>query len=1228
MKKFGKGHVLSHQTLLTMKLTIVLMTIALLQVKAGAFSQKVTVIGRNLTLKEVFDTIEKQTGYSFFYGHDLLNNAKNVTLHVKDEKVNDVLALCFEGQPLAYDIEKKTVFISAQPVTPERADAPPPADDQKADSLISIRGKVVNENGEPLAGVSIKVKGALRGTTTDISGIFSLRVPPHTTLVITSVGYVSREIVAESEAPLAIHMVRSNKAIDDVVVTGLGESRIKRSLGYSVTQISGDQIREANAVNPIVALQGMVPGLQVQPGVGGPSASPRFLIRGSASLDPYGNQPLVVLDGVILDNQSVLPNTGGADFGNILKDINPDDIESLSVLKGGAVTALYGSRAANGVILIKTKRGYKGRGIGVSFAHSDYVDHAYKTLQYQNQFGSGFSTSNWDTLPNGTLTVDPNVYGVGFGPAIDGQVYLDPSGRVIRNTANNPLMLYRDGLTDNTNVAFNAAGDHSTFRLSYSNLSAHGISPNNELKRNSIQLHLTQELSDKIAIDANTSFVQSGTWNPALQGGSSPLYALSYDVARNYNLPYWASHYIDSAVGGPNNRDVDGIAQGILYPLYEDNQYLIEDNFRGSVQTTVHVLPWMDVQGNVNANIYSRNQTTQNRGTNPYFGNPYYGVSSSLLEQFRYNASLLLKKALTRDLNGSFQGGAEMFTSQGKGNSANTNTSILPDVYRLSNSANPPTITENAPNSSQLNSVFFQGSLQYKNVYFLNFYGRNDWNSTLVYNDGHGTYSYFYPGADAAWVFTDAFPGFPKMFNFGKLRFSFDKSGNGTDPYNANTGGYSTPGPYITSTGQNVNPFGYSSNTLPNQHLVPEEDYKFETGLELKMLHSRLGADITFYTQTSKEQIINFNVPMYSGVSNALLNAGVVRNSGLEVMLTGTPILTKNFTWSSQFNYTHNHNKVVTLPLGAGYLALQGGGGMQTIAVAGGDYGLMAAQNAFARYQATDNSGHPIASPLNGQHVIATDPSGTFPNYIRAVNYGTTPTTQEPVIGTTQPKFLGSWQNSFTYKHFTLSIFLDSRFGGIEYSNTLQYGIQNGALKSSLPYRTAALGGTTYTPLPGSASFYPPTMTTAPRSDGVLLTGVFQPGATSLGQDNKMHNVGGMTFAAAYKQGWAQPIDAADYYTVTYDYFQGIWEAATFKSDWIVVRDISLGYDLPSGWATKMKMNNLRATISVRNPFYLLNSAMDKVNPDNIQGTGSGNAFDAGGIPYIRTYGFAINGAF
>jgi iron complex outermembrane receptor protein len=1221
-----------HQMCIAMKLTTLLLTVALIEAHAGGNAQSVRITGQNLSLKKVFSEIKHQTGYAFFYNYDLLREAHPVTLDVKDVPLEQVLRLCFTGQPLDYFIENKTIVVT-------RRAGPPAATGPIADSVarvvvedVEIRGRISDEQGQPLAGVSVKVRGQETGTVTDADGVFSLHVPVHTTLVISSIGYVTKEIVVEKAGAIAIHLARSNKAMDEVVVTGLGETRAKRSLGYSVTQVSGDQIRAANTVDPITALQGMVTGLQVQPGLSGPSATPRFQIRGSSSLDPYQNTPLIVVDGVILDNSSVLPNESNqygsnTDFGNILKDINPDDIESLSVLKGGAVVALYGSRANNGVILIKTRKGYHQKGIGVSISHSDFIDHPYKTVAYQNEFGSGVGLGDFDTAANGQISIDPSTYGISFGPRMTGQKVLDQSGVVMNNVGNNPLSLFRNGVTDNTNISLSSATDNNTFRLSYSHLTSNGISPNNELKRNSIDMRVTHKVASRILADMTVDYVQSGTYNPALQGGSSPLYALAYDVARNYNLPYWSTHYIDSANGGANTNDGLGVAQSILYPLYENNDYLVENNFRGSLQLTANVTPWLDLLSTESLNIYNRNEYQDTRGTGAGFAGAAYSENVSILDQFRYNASLYLHKNIAKDWLATLQGGGELFTWENRGSYASTNGTILPDVYRLSNSKNPATVTEAAPNASQLASVFFQGSFQYKNTYFLNYYGRNDWNSTLVYNDGHGTYSYFYPGVDVAWIFTDALH-LPKWFDYGKLRLSYNSSGNGDAAYVTNTGNYIAQTPYIGANGQTVNYYGYQSSTLPNQHLVPERSDKFEAGLEFKMFRERLGGDFTVYTQDTKSQIIPFTAPIASGVSNVLINAGTVRNRGIELTLFGTPILTKDFSWVTRFNYTLNRNKVISLPLGTNYLDLEDEDGIRTVAVKGGDYALLVARYGYARYQAKDASGNNVSNPLNGQHVITMidGAGGTFPIYQRAQNYGTDPTSQEPAIGSTLPKFLGSWMNTFNYKRFSLSVFMDAKFGGLEYSTTYFYGSQNGNLKNTLFGRTSALGGISYTPQPNTASFFG--TGTAPRQDGIALHGVFAAGTLATGTDGKSRDVSGMTYDAALKQGWVQPVDAPDYYIATYSWGYGIREAGVFKSSWVAVRQISLGYDLPTAWATKMRMNNLRAVVSVRNPFYLYNSAPDNINPDNLNDSGSGAAFERGGIPYVRSYGFSLNAGF
>ena len=315
MKKTDKGRSAGlHQMCIAMKLTTLLLTVALMEAHGGGIAQNVSISGKNLSLKKVFSEIKHQTGYDFFYNYDLLREAHPVNLHVKEAPLTQVLKLCFTDQPLDYFIENKTIVITKRsaPPRPDEGTAITDSTVQVIVANVEVRGKITDDKGGPVAGASIKVKGEQTGTTSDAEGAFSINVPVHATLVISSVGYQTREVVVEKEGAIAIHLVQTNKSIDEVVVTGLGETRAKRSLGYSVTQISGDQIRNANTVDPITALQGMVTGLQVQPGLSGPSATPRFLIRGSASLDPYQNTPLIVVDGVILDDQSVLPNVSGS----------------------------------------------------------------------------------------------------------------------------------------------------------------------------------------------------------------------------------------------------------------------------------------------------------------------------------------------------------------------------------------------------------------------------------------------------------------------------------------------------------------------------------------------------------------------------------------------------------------------------------------------------------------------------------------------------------------------------------------------------------------------------------------------------------------------------------------------------------------------------------------------------------------------------------------------------
>ncbi|MRG43571.1 SusC/RagA family TonB-linked outer membrane protein [Chitinophaga sp. SYP-B3965] len=1093
----------------------------------------------------------------------------------------------------------------------------------------TITGTVTDSKGGIVIGVTVLEKGTRNATFSDANGFYRLSVAPSATLVFTYVGFAKKEVAVGANTSIDVTMQEDSRSLNEVVVTGFGESRAKRNLGYAVTQVSGDDIRKTAAVNPIAALQGMVAGLQVSPNVGGPQASVRFQIRGSASLDPYKNTPLIVVDDIVMDDNVVLPNRGGEqDFGNILKDINPDDIESISVLKGGAVTALYGSKASNGVILIRTKKGFSQKGLGVSFSHSMMFERAYKTVDLQNRFGGGIHGNDWNKGLNDTLEVDPTYYYYGFGPEMKGQMFKDFSGKYRANTTgyNDVLDLYETGINRNTNIGISGGNDKTTFRFSYSNLGAKSATPNNGLDRNSFSFRGTHRPGKGVLLDVNTSYTTSVTKNPAFQGGNSLLYATSYGVPRNYDINYWRSNYVDTTVGGYTNRDISD-ASNAFWALEQNAYEQRENSLRAGLNLRADLTPWLRFEGSTSLSTFGTDYTAKVRGKDAGFNGGDYTTSNISVKQYRHRGSLnFIKKLGVIDL--LVQGGGEFNQSKQSGLWSSANGLVTPDLFRLINSRDRPETREEKEKELQTGSLFFQSSIGFRDYLTLNLYGRNDWNSSLVYPDGHGDYSYFYPGADLAFVFTDLFK-LPKAVDFGKLRLSYVEAGGGTDAYNTSTGSYTSAGVYTDASGASILRYGFTSGTLGNPNLVPVRNAKMEAGLEFKMFSNRLGGDVTVYRQDSKNQIQAFLTPPESGASKALVNGGKVRNQGIEISLFGTPVKTTNFSWDVLFNYTRNRNTIVSLALGAKFAMLDEGDNIYSVGQPGGEYGAIRAPYAYASYQAKDGSGNNTSSPLNGLPVVGFDAAGgrlgdPVVYYLRAGSYnGLMGGTTDPVIGSTLPKFLGSLRNTFNYKRLALSVFLDSKIGGDVYSTTLAFGSQYGMINRTLPGRTTDLGGLKYTSKSNYNGQAP-----GDRFDGIVPQGVFAAGTVipaNVSGDGVQHDVGGMTVAEALEKKFIKPNPAPDYYDRTYGWQFGIRQASMFESSWVSVREISLTYDLPQGIANKLKLNNLRASVIGRNLFFLYNSAPDGVNPDNLSSTSSGAFIENGGTPYFRQFGFSLN---
>jgi len=1069
-----------------------------------------------------------------------------------------------------------------------------------------VTGKVTGAQG-PISGVTVLVSGTTKGTSTDADGNYSIHVNKGQKLKFSLIGHASQEVTVTG-SKLNVQLSDASNALNEVVVTGLGETRNKSQLGYAMTQVTGEDLRKTNAINPIAALQGMVPGMQVNVGTGGPQATPRFLIRGAGSLNSFGNTPLIVVDGIIMDDDVLIPNRGGEqDFGNILKNFNLDDIESVSVLNGGSVTALYGSRASGGVIMITTKKGYSQRGIGISLTHTQGFDDPYATAKFQDKYGTGTSPSAvYPVGAEGIEDIPANVFGYSFGPQFDGRLVRDPGGHVMKFQANSDVLkLYETGQYRNSNIALSGGNEQTTFRMSYSNSYAKGTSPQNKFDRNSVALRATHRIRNALIVDAGASYVGSNSFNPnRAHGDNSIMYGLTWGMPREYDMMYWKGQYLDAVNGGTSNLDPAGV-QGLYFKLFENKQFQKEENFRGNVNAKVNFTDWLQMENLFTVNLLTSVNDQLTRGEEKGFYGGNYWTSKSRILQTRYHSNFNVRKNFN-DFEFTFLGGAEINRSEGWGIESSTNGLRVPDIFRLSNTAGALRINEGKPRVKQGFSVLFQSALTYKKTLTLNVYGRNDWDSSLVYPDETGKYSYFYPGMDAAWTFHEDLNLPTSIFNFAKLRFSYNIVGKGTSVYNAMTGYYLPQNNYISLSDGEIPRYDFDSGTLGNRHLVPERSSTWESGLDLKMLENRFGLNFTYYQKDTKNQIINLPVSYESGVSAKLINSGHIRNGGIEARVFGTPIKNDNFSWDVAFNYTRNRSKIIDLAPGITVSSLEGADGIRTIATVGGEYGTMVASYGYARFQARDGANNPVDHINNGKPVMV--PNGTSGYYMRSANYAEG-LEREVKIGSTLPKFMGSLINTFNYKAFTMSFMLDSKFGGYVYSPTFNYGSQTGQIASTLWGRKGEEGSVQYTDANGKEAW------------GIIPDAVFAQGS----KGNNGTDIGGMSYQEAVDKGLRTPVSAYAYYANSHSWGTGIRERSAFESSWIMVRDVSFSYDLPRETASKLKLNNLRLTLSGRNLGYLYNSLPDRINPEDFISSGAGSAFLGGGTPLTRSFSFTIN---
>ena len=1056
-----------------------------------------------------------------------------------------------------------------------------------------ITGTVEDHMG-PVIGASVLVKGTTNGIMTDMDGKFELEGLKNGDVIqISYIGYVTKEVKYTGQATISVKMEEDSQALDEVVVTALGMSRDKKSLGYAMTELKGEDIAKVNSPNPVNGLQGKVAGVQINMGNSGPQSSQRIIIRGNTSLDG-NNQPIFVIDGIIIDNE--VTKTGqGQDWGNDLKNLNADDFESMSVLKGAAATALYGSRAANGVILITTKKGQKGSGLGITVSHTQTWEKIYDYPEMQNEYGTGNSplwALNEDGSENRYVTA-----GRSFGPRFDGKTfYVDGQEMVYSAKKDNLKSLYQTGTYRNTNVALQGGSEKSAFRFSYSNLASEGLTFNNEFKRNSFSLNASHDISDRLKAEGGFSYIESSTQNPTIQGGSgSPIYDFMYSVARDYDTDYWLQdkRYISPAGDGYNSQDPYGYSK-TLYDYLENKYTQDEMSTRAFLNLDLKLLDWLTFK--VKGDIYKLYTTNESKimatGASNYDGSAYK-INEKKKDQYKITGMVTAHHSFS-DFNISGSVAVEQWdTREGYHNSSSQNGLTVPGLFDMTNSVQKATTeVRYNTNRKRINSIYAFANMDYKGIYFLDITGRNDWSSALIYGNGTGQTSYFYPSVGGSWLFVQGLRDvMPEFISFGKLRASYAVVGRDCAPYlTTGTGYYMFDNTFDNPLDKQTYPYyKFDADELPNLDLKPEKQHAVELGLDMRFLNNRLGFDFAWYKTNTKNQILNLPVASESGVSSRWINAGNIQNSGIELLLTATPIETDDWHWDLSFNLTRNRNKIISLAEGVEKYQLKGGGiDTQAWATVGGAYGDIYTSYGYKRNE-------------NGEKLLNADGS-----YIRS--------NESVKIGSIQPKFLWGMTTSLSWKGITFNAVVDARFGGDIYSGSYYYGMNSGNIASSLAGRDTQYGGLERPLTDGTGRV---------ANDGVIPEGVFQDGSVIKGVD-----VSGMSYQEAYEAGLVNPLSAYKYYDNVYGWSGGIREEGIHKCSWIALRELSLHWQLPKKWVQKVYMQNVNVGLVCRNVGFLYNSLPDNIHPEGLNTTYSSEYLESGGAVFSRNIGFNVNVSF
>lgn len=1066
----------------------------------------------------------------------------------------------------------------------------------------NISGTVKDATGTPIPAVSVLVKGTKTGVSTDAAGRYALSAPEGSVLVFTYIGYKSQEATVGAATSINIVLQEDKTTLSEVVVTSLGIKREAKSLGYSVSTITAKEITQAGNTNFGSALYGKAAGVKVTTAPGGASSAVNIQIRGINSLS-FNRQPLYVVDGVVIrndqqngpggaNNNGGLGNPGGQGIwnndrisGNGMLDINPADIESFTVLKGASASALYGSDAASGVIVITTKKGAKGRGLGIDFNYTGSIEQAAFLPKMQNVYGPGYDLeTNMGTAgnPEGWLAA-PSAPGgqrpwwsawAQFGPKYDGRdvQWWDGVVRPYSAQKNNFADIFDTGFNSNINVAISNQTDKVNYRVSATRMDYKSTTPGSKQQRNTFGINSSVKLADNLTADVVVNYMNTRTHNRSgLMGNVLASYSGFINRAEDMNMLksiYQNAEGYKYSRAGTNRPEAflyNTNAAGLLdyfWSQYKNTYDETENRLLSSATLTYTIVPKLKLRGRIGNDYTSLG--TEDKRYNEYAlayntGTSSTGAYSTVKGNYSItygDALLTYTDKISSDIDFSLTGGFQSRSENYNDQFAGTRDGLISENwFALSNSVGTVDngLDPNAPRSRRQHLLKYAylgiANISYKNFLFLEATGRSEYSSTLPPQNNN----YEYMSLNSGFVFSEAFK-MPEAISYGKLRASYGIVGNDAPVYLSNISYSQTPLQTVNGSVPSLT----LRSAYGNLNLKPERKYEAEFGAEMRFLKSRIGFDVSYYSNHIDDQILSLTTAPSAGANSQLVNVGRISNKGLEISINGTPVQTENFSWRTRLNFSKNTAKLDYLNGEVPELIFfDADQSSVKISAKPGE----ALGNIYVHPRSTNANGEFLISDA-GYYVMDKDPA------------------HFQKVGNIMPKAIGGLTNTFTYKNFSLDLTVDYRFGGQLVSPPLKYGKSAGLYENTLPF----------------------------RDSGITLQGVNQ----NTGLPNTVK------------------LDGAAYYINTFYWGNDAWneEAMVYDNSYIKMREAVVGYTLDNKIAKKVGMNNLRVSLIGRNLFYFWKT-IENLDPEAPVGNQwFSQGVDFGSTAASRSFGISLNANF